>query len=53
MRVDAPKDFQSFLARLDAHGGEARLELIEGEVVAMAGGTEDHEQIAANVFGSL
>jgi Uma2 family endonuclease len=51
--VETPITFQSFLALLDARGGEARLELIEGEVVAMAGGTDDHEQIAANVFGSL
>ena len=51
--VARPTTVQGFLALLDARGGEARLELIDGEVVAMAGGTEDHEQIAANVFGSL
>lgn len=51
--VETPVSFQSFLALLDARGGEARLELIEGEVVAMAGGTQDHEQIAANILASI
>jgi Uma2 family endonuclease len=51
--VEKPVSFHSFLALLDARGGEARLELIEGEVVATPDSTEDHEQIAAYVFGSL
>jgi Uma2 family endonuclease len=50
--AEIPVNFQGFLALLDARG-EARHELIEGEVVATPDSTDDHEQIAANVFGSL